>query len=234
MQISTLFVVANEPAVLNALSDLCKQAQMNSEIFTTTEAFLAEFDPERPGCLLLDLSLPGTDWGNFHRTILRRQSITPVIILTNPNDARSAMEMLKGGALDFFEKPFDSGALLEAIRQAIDMDIANRHVLRFRNEGRQRFAQLTRREREIMCSMCEGKSSREIAAQLNMSARTVESHRAMIKRKTDVATPVELVRMVTMVFGCHCIHKHGPRVPDVQLYSSLPEGVADEPDGNVA
>lgn len=181
MLISTLFIVADEPAVHNALSALCQQAKLHYEILTTAEAFLARFDPEHPGCLLLDMSLPGISGGKFHKMLVQRQSVIPVIILTNRSDPRSAMEMLKGGALDFFEKPFEGEALLSAVKHAMEMDSANRHVLRLRSEGRQRFAQLTRREREIMDSILEGKSSREIATQLSISARTVESHRARIK-----------------------------------------------------
>lgn len=203
----TLFIVADDPAVLNALCDLFKQANLHSETFTSAEAFLARFTPERPGCLLVDMSLPGMRGGDFHRMLVQRQSIIPVIILTSPSDARNAMEMLRDGALDFFEKPFHSEALLAAIKHAIEMDSANRHALKLRGEVLQRLAQLTRREREIMGSMCEGKSSREVAVQLNMSARTVEFHRARIKEKMDAATPAELVRMVSMACGCHCIHK---------------------------
>lgn len=216
MQSPAVFVIAEEPAVLDTLSDLFESAKLSCEIFTSTEAFLAKLDPEYPGCLLLDTSLPGISGSEFHSLLVQRKSILPVIILTRSNDARSAMEMLKGGALDFFEKPFDGGALLKAVRHAIEMDRANRHALRLRAEVLLRHAELTRREREIMNSMFDGKSSREIAAQLNMSARTVEFHRSRVKKKMGIATPVELVRMVATISGCHCIRKYSRGAVDVQ------------------
>ena len=92
------------------------------------------------------------------------------------------------------------------------MDSANRKALRLQREVRQRFEQLTRREREIMSSMLESKSSREISVLLNMSARTVEFHRARLMKKLGAASLVELVRRSITAFGCHCMHKQR-RVP---------------------
>lgn len=205
---STVFVVADESAVLDVLADTLKQAKLHSETFTTTEAFLAAFDPSRAGCLLLDMSLLGMDGASLHRALVQRQSVIPVILLMSHGDARSAMEMMKCGALDFLEKPVDGKALLSAIRYAIRVDSANRQVLRLRADVMNRFALLTRRERQIMDIMLESKSSREIAGELNMSARTVEFHRASIMKKMGAVSLVDLVRMVAMAFECHCIHKH--------------------------
>lgn len=208
MQSPTVFVVTGEPAVLNLLADLFKRAKLHGEMFATAEAFLAEFDPERSGCLLLDMSVPGMGGAGLHRMLVRQQAAIPVIILTGTSDALNAMEALKAGAFDFFEKPLDSVALLGGIKQAIEMDSVTRHSLQFRAEVLQRFSRLTKREREIMDSMLESKSSREIAGQLNMSARTVEFHRARIMKKMGAVSLVELVRMIATACGCHCIHKH--------------------------
>lgn len=204
----TVFVVTDESAVLDPLTDLLKQAKLHSEIFTSAEAFLAGFDQDRPGCLVLDMSLPGMGGAGLHRALLQRQAIIPVIILMSQSDARNAMEIMKGGAMDFFEKPFDGKALLGAVKFAIRVDSANRHFLQLRADVLKRFAQLTRRERQIMDIMLESKSSREIAGELNMSARTVEFHRASIMKKMGAASLVDLVRMVATAFECHCIHKH--------------------------
>jgi FixJ family two-component response regulator len=204
----TVFVVADEPAVLDALTDLFKQAKLHSEIFESAESFLAQFDPERPGCMVLDMSLAGMGGAGLHRALIQRKAIIPVIILMNHSDARNAMEVMKGGAMDFFEKPFDGKALLGAVKFAARVDDVNRHFLRLRADVMNRFAQLTRRERQIMDIMLESKSSREIAGELNMSTRTVEFHRASIMKKMGAASLVDLVRMVAMAFECHCIHKH--------------------------
>jgi FixJ family two-component response regulator len=207
MQSSTVFLVTAEPAAFTELTRRLKQAGLHCETFATAEAFLAQFDPERHGCLLLDLPVPVMGGAELHRMLLQRQSTIPVILVTSLNEARSAMEILKGGALDFFEKSFDNEALLKALRHAIELDGANRHILRYRAELQRCFAQLTRREREIVDFMLESKTSREIAGWLNMSARTVESHRARIMRKMGADLLVELVRMAVTAYGCHCIHK---------------------------
>ena len=203
-----VFIVADEPAALDALTDLFEQANLHSETFTSAETFLAQFDPERSGCLLLDISSPGMSGAELHRTLTRRQGIIPAIILTSQSDARSAMDAFKSGALNVVEKPFDSAALLKAVKLAIEIDGANRRTLRFRAEVLHRISQLTKREREIMHSILESKTSREIADQLNMSARTVEFHRARVMKKMGAVSLVELVRMVALAFECHCVHKH--------------------------
>ncbi len=208
MQSPTVFVVSGDPDVLNVLAELSKQAKLHGETFATAEAFLAEFDPERSGCLVLDMSVPGMGGVGLHRALVQRQAIIPVIILTGAGNASGAMEVLKAGAFDYFEKPLNSAALLGAVRHAIEMEKAARHSLRFRADVLQRFSRLTKREREIMDSMLESRSSREIASLLNMSARTVEFHRARIMKKMGVVSLVELVRMIATACGCHCIHKH--------------------------
>lgn len=190
------------------LAELLKQAKLNGEIFPSAEAFLAGFNPERPGCLVLDMSVPGMGGVGLHRALLQQQAVIPIIILTSHSDAPGAMKVLKGGAFDYFEKPLNGAALLGAIRHAIEMEKATRHSLQFRADVLQRFSRLTKREKEIMDSMLESKSSREIAIQLNMSARTVEFHRARIMKKMGVVSLVELVRMIATACGCHCIHKH--------------------------
>jgi len=208
MHSPTVFVVAAESAVLNVLSALFLQAKLCCETFARGEDFLAAFDPERPGCLLLDMSAPGMGGAELHRMLVQRQSVIPVIIFTSQSDACSAIEVLKGGALDCFVKPFDNEVLLAAIKHAIELDGANRNALRCRNEVLKRYAQITKREREVLGGMLESKSSREIAVQLNMSVRTVEFHRAKVMKKMEAVSPVELVHMLATAFGCHCIGKH--------------------------
>lgn len=206
---STVFVVAENPEVINALTAVFKQAELRSEIFTSAETFLDRFDPGRPGCLVLDMSLSGMGGPGLHRALAQRKTIIPpVIILMGQSDMRDAMEMMKCGALDFVEKPLDSQALLGAVRHALRVDGASRHFVQLRTDVLNRFARLTQRERQIMDIMLESKSSREIAGELNMSARTVEFHRASIMKKTGAVSLVDLVRMVAMAFECHCIHKH--------------------------
>ncbi|MDD5056974.1 MAG: LuxR C-terminal-related transcriptional regulator [Sideroxydans sp.] len=208
MQRPTIFVAAAETALLKTLANLFDQAKLRYEIFTTAEAFLETCNVERPGCLLLDMSVPEMGGAELHRLLVQRHVVLPVIILTTLSDARGALAVLKNGALDFFEKPVEGEALLESVRNAISLDSANRRALRHQHEVRQLFEQLTRREREILNSMLESKSSREISELLNMSARTVEFHRARLMKKLGATSLVELVRLSITAFGCHCIHKH--------------------------
>ncbi len=208
MQRPTIFVTAAETALLKTLTGLFDQAQLHCEIFTTAEAFLLAYDAARPGCLLLDMSVPEMGGAALHEVLVQRQVVLPIIILTTLCDARGALVALKNGALDFFEKPLDGDALLQSVKNAIRLDSANRQALQIQRDVRQRFEQLTRREREIMASMLESKSSREISVLLNMSARTVEFHRARLMKKLGAASLVELVRLSITAFGCHCMHKH--------------------------
>jgi FixJ family two-component response regulator len=208
MQSPTVFVVHAPSAQLDALSCFLGQAELNVEAFDSADALLEQCDPARPGCVLLDVSPPGINWPELNGRLLQRQVINPVIILASECNPRAAMEALKSGALDFFESPFDHDSLLQAVRNAIALDATNRRALRIRAEVAQRFDRLTRRERQVMDSMLEGKSSKEISIQLNMSVRTVEYHRAKVMQKIGTSTLVELVRMAILAFGCHCMHKH--------------------------
>lgn len=146
-------------------------------------------------------------WPELNDRLIRQQVINPVIILASERNPRAAMEALKSGALDFFESLLDHASLLRAVRNAIALDADNRRALRIRAEVAQRFDRLTQRERQVMDSMLEGRSSKEISVQLNMSVRTVEYHRAKVMQKIGTSTLVELVRVATVAFGCHCLHK---------------------------
>ena len=208
MQSPTVFVVHSPSVQLDALSCFLGQAELNVETFHSADALLEQFDPARTGCVLLDVSPPGMEWPELHGRLIRQQVINPVIILASECNPRAAMEALKSGALDFFESPVDHDSLLQAVRNAIALDADNRHALHIRAEMSQRFNRLTRRERQVMDSMLEGKSSKEISMQLNMSVRTVEYHRAKVMQKIGTSTLVELVRVAILAFGCHCMHKH--------------------------
>lgn len=207
MRRPTIFVATDHATLLDELTGLFAREKMHCEIYPTAEAFLQAFDAERPGCLLLDMAVPEMGGAATHKFLLQRKVVLPIIVLTDLRDARDALVALKDGALDFFEKPVDAAALLESVKNALSLDSANRQALRLQHEVRQRFEQLTRREREIMGSMLQSKSSREISVQLNMSARTVEFHRAKLMKKLGASSLIELVRLTMTAFGCHCIHK---------------------------
>jgi RNA polymerase sigma factor (sigma-70 family) len=231
MQKPTIFVATSDPLLLGELSGLFEQAALRYEFFSTAELFLQNYAIERPGCLVLDMAVPAMGGEVLHRAMRQRQIVLPVILLTSLKEARGALTLLKEGALDFFEKPVDADALLESVKNAMRLDEANRQALLRQREVRQRFEQLTRREREIMSSMLESKSSREISEQLNMSARTVEFHRARLMKKLGASSLVELVRLSITAFGCHCIHKplYAHRaIPDPVLFPHFLEAQAQQ------
>lgn len=194
-QSATVFAVDDEVFILNALTRVLKHAGLRSKTFGSAEQFLAEHDPGQPGCLLLDVSMPGMTGLELQELLNERQSKLPIIILTGTGSVQMAVDAIKNGAIDFIEKPFDNKNLLKSVWHAIETDARNRFVLQQCDGIMQHFEKLTAREREVMELMIEGKSSKAIACLLGTSARTCEQHRARVMEKMGATSLADLVRM---------------------------------------
>jgi two-component system, LuxR family, response regulator FixJ len=192
----TVFVVDDNPAVRKSLQALMSAAGLMSETYASAEEFLATYDAQRPGCLVLDIRLRGRNGLDLQDEIRRRNAALPIIVMTGYGDVPTSVRAFKGGAIDFLRKPVPPKALIERIREALAMDARARAGAAQHAELVDHIAQLTPRERQVMEQLAMGKSSKAIATELDISARTVESHRRTVLRKMNVSSAAELARAV--------------------------------------
>jgi two-component system, LuxR family, response regulator FixJ len=190
----TVFVVDDDPAVRDSLRWLLQSVDLAVETFATGEAFLEAYDPARPGCLVLDVRMPGMSGLRLQEELGKRGITLPVIVITGYAEVQTAVRALKTGAFDFIEKPYSDEVLLECIHRAIETDREAREVEALRTELAGRFALLTPREREVMELVTAGKANKVIAADLGLSPKTVEVHRAAVMDKMGADSVAELVR----------------------------------------
>jgi two-component system, LuxR family, response regulator FixJ len=159
-------------------------------------SFLDAYDAAQPGCLVLDMMMPGMNGLELQRELLDRGIEIPVIVLTGYGDVPTAVRALKNGAVEFLEKPFNDDVLLEQIRLALMLDGRRRRERDVLDLVHERIARLTPREYEILALVVDGLSSKEIAGRLTVSFKTVEAHRAKIMRKMEAESVAQLVRIV--------------------------------------
>lgn len=191
----TVFVVDDDEAVSDALSDLLGSVGRRAEVFRSARGFLDACDPERPGCVLLDIRMPGMSGLELQERLRAQGVFIPVIILTGHGDTATAVRAMKAGAFDFIEKPFNEQALLDTVERAITLDLEQRETQTKRAHVASRLSRLTAREQQILNHIVAGQSNRLIAEDLGISEKTVEAHRARVMKKTGVRTLAELVRM---------------------------------------
>jgi FixJ family two-component response regulator len=191
----TVFIVDNDTPLRASLRFLFDSAAIASEAFESAEAFLRAYDDDRPGCLILDVRLPGMSGVMLQQVLHDRCCRLPIIATTGYADVGIAVGMLKWGAFDFFEKPFSDQLLLERVQQAIDLD-GSRHRARAQREAlTARIACLTAREREVFQEIVHGKANKVVALEFGISEKTVEVHRARVMQKLGATSLAELVRI---------------------------------------
>lgn len=195
-QDSTVFVVDDDPAMRQSLRWLIESIHLTVETYGTARDFLDDYDPKKPGCLLLDVRMPGMSGLDLQDTLAARNATIPIIVITGYAEVPTAVRALKRGALDFIEKPFSDQHLLDCIQKAIAADQQARQIRAQRADIEVRLAQLTPREREVMYLVVAGRANREIAAELGLSVKTVEVHRARVMEKMKVESLAELIRAV--------------------------------------
>lgn len=189
---TTVHLVDDDPAVRDAIGVLLDSVGLGVRSYPDAPSFLADIDPERAGCVITDVCMPGMDGLALQDTLLARDLPWPLIVISGHGDIALAVEMVRKGALDFFEKPFRNHLVLERVREAIALDAARRAQRRQQRHWRERLARLTAREREILQLLMAGASNKRVALRLDLSPRTVETHRASILRKTDTKSITEL------------------------------------------
>jgi FixJ family two-component response regulator len=206
-----VFVVDNDAATRQSLAWLLESAGQTVEVFETAEAFLAACDPDQPGCLVLDVRLPGMSGTALQEELGHRGIKLPIIIITGFADVPTAVRVLKRGAFDFIEKPLPDELLLERVAQAIAMDAQRRRARVERAGLAARLARLTVREREVFDQVVHGKPNKVVAFEFGISEKTVEAHRARVMHKLGADSLAELVRMDLVASQLDTLH--GVRAP---------------------
>jgi two-component system, LuxR family, response regulator FixJ len=195
----TIFVVDDDAAVRDALKLLLRSVGQAVETFSSGQEFIDAYSEDRPGCLVLDIRMPGMSGLELQQKLNERHSILPIIFITGHGDVPMAVEAMQAGAVDFIQKPFRDQDLIDRINQALEKDSNNRAALGERNDIRRRLETLTPREREVLDLVVHGKANKVIAGDLKLSQRTVEIHRARVMEKMQASSLAHLVRMVLEV-----------------------------------
>ncbi len=188
-------VVDDEPAIQNLFAQMGASGGFEVVAHPTGADLLEHLDDSRPGCLVLDLMLPDLTGLQLLQQLAARGCRLPVVFMSGMARVCEAVKALKLGSIDFLEKPFDLPQMLAAIQRAIQVDVARRLAGAGTAALRDRFARLTRREAEVMEQVVHGAANKTIAAELGLSPKTIEVHRANVMRKTQAASLAELVRM---------------------------------------
>jgi two-component system response regulator FixJ len=195
-----VFVVDDDEAVRNSLRLLLKSIGMPAVAYASAEEFLAGYDDEQPGCIVLDVRMPGMSGPELQDELNRRGALIPVIFITGHGDVPMAVEAMRHGAVDFMQKPFSDEDLVSRIQLAMAADRRNREAIGAKDQIRARIAALTPRERQVLDLVTQGKSNKVIAGDLGASQRTVEIHRSHLMEKMGATSLAQLVRM-TMIAG---------------------------------
>lgn len=198
---STVFIIDDDEAVRDSLSWLMRSAGLQAETFISADAFLSDFGEDRPGCLILDIRMPGMNGLELQSVLQERHFRLPVIIISGHADVPMAVRALKAGAFDFIEKPFNDELLLDLVQRALEQDRRERREQAELTQWRERFETLTPREREVLERVVNGASNKQIGADLGVSTKTVEAHRARVMEKLQAESLSHLVRMAVSLQG---------------------------------
>lgn len=193
---ATVFIVDDDEAVRDSLALLLSLNGFATRVFDSAEQFLATYRLEWTGCLVLDIRMQGMDGLELQRRLNAANALLPIIVITAHGDVAMAREALKAGAVDFLEKPVDDQLLIANVSAALDRNARERVAANRNAEREQKMARLTAREREVMQGVAAGKHAREIAAELEISPRTVEVYKARMMEKLQVRNVPELIRLV--------------------------------------
>lgn len=195
----TVFIIDDDEAVRDSLKMLMKSVGQTVEAFFSPAEFLEVYDENRPGCIVLDIRMPGMSGLELQSKLNEMHCILLIIFITGHGDVPMAVQAIKDGAMNFIQKPFRDQELLDLINDALKLDAQQRRELLEHKEILRRLSTLTDREREVLHHVVEGKANKVIAADINLSQRTVEIHRSRVMEKMGTKSLAHLVRQVMQV-----------------------------------
>lgn len=191
-------IVDNEAAIRDSLAFLIESEQIPVATYASAREFLETWDITRTGCLVVDIRMPGMSGLELQMELTRRNTQVPMIIITGFGDVQLAVQAMKRGAFDFFEKPIHHELLLERLHQALAQETAARQETAQKLEFQRRYALLSPKERQVLDLVVQGKTSLEIASALNCAPKTVEVHRTNIYTKMRCKNLAVIVRMMML------------------------------------
>jgi FixJ family two-component response regulator len=191
----TVFIVDDDAEVRAALKLLMQSVGLQVETFASAQEYLDRFDPERPGCLVLDIRMPGISGLELQERLSAEPLHPPIVMITGHGDVPMAVRAVQAGASDFIEKPFRDQVLLDSVHRAITQDAEGRGEASRIADIEKRLARLTPREREVLELVMAGDRNKVIASRLGVSQSTVEAHRAKVMEKMEAKTLSDLMRM---------------------------------------
>lgn len=192
----SVLIIDDDESVRDALLFLMKSVEINAKAYVSAKAFMAQYEADVPGCLVLDIRMPGMSGLELQQELKKRGSLMPIIFITGHGDIPMAVEAIKHGAEDFLTKPFRDQDLLDCINAAMSKDQEQRHKLDEREAIEQRLTTITTRERQVLDRVVAGKANKVIAFELDLSHRTVEVHRSHVMEKMQAHSLAELVKLM--------------------------------------
>lgn len=192
---TVVFVVDDDESMRRSLATLLRSVGLDARVFSSPQEFMEAKRPEAPGCLVLDVRLPGMSGLAFQDQLAKAGIGLPIIFITGHGDVPMSVRAMKAGAVEFLTKPFDDQVLLDAIHAAIERDRSRRRDATRLGEVQARYRALTEREREVFGRVVAGRLNKQIAAELGLSVVTVKVHRGQVMRKMAAKSIVDLVRM---------------------------------------
>ncbi len=199
---ATVFIIDDDQDVRDALQLLMESVGLSVESFASAQEYLDQFEPQRYGCLVLDIRMPGMSGLELQARLSAEQSHPPIIIMSGHGDIPMAVHAVQAGAAGFLEKPCNDQLLLDSVHRALEQDSRQRGAASRIAEIRGRYEQLTPRELEVMGQVVSGKRNKVIASDLGVSQSTVEVHRSRVMEKMGAKSMSDLMRMVIALEEC--------------------------------
>ncbi len=193
--IPTVFIVDDDPGVCKLWRMLIESAGLAVKTYATATEFLSDYEPEQPGCLVLDVQLPDVSGLELQRKLSNELAALPIIFVSGYGNVPLAVSAMREGAVDFLEKPISARLLLDRVREAIETDRTTREQRHEKLRATDLMKRLTPRETQVMELVSSGRTNKEIASSLTLSTKTVEVHRARIMEKLKVRSVADLVRL---------------------------------------